>query len=658
MSFFDRFFKKSVRSGVFSFLFGQAAPDMKSGEFVNAYKGWVFACINAIADDTATLDLRLEKRVNKDEWQKVESHPALDLLRKVNSFNTFSDLIIATQSFLELEGDHFWYLVRGTNSQKILEIWPLDPTRMSVVKDDVAFVKGYVYHNEKGKEIPFDINEVLHFKRFNPHNPYRGLGTVQAAALEIDIDNFSGQWNKNFFYNSAMPSGVLEMDGTLTTEQYERLKAKWDAQHRGLENAQKLAILEGGLKFKPITMSQRDMDFLEQRKFSRDGILGIFRVPKAVIGITEDVNRANAEATEYVFAKRVIKPKMQFIVDRLNEFYLPLFGVNTSEMRFTYTDPVPRNLEYELQRKETGLRSGFYTINEVREEEGKEPLPYGDVVYFPVNLMPLGMTSASGGSATRDYEEKLDDQKPKKDIQTKDAEFSVDRRVVFIASEIDRTKGMFADIFLQQKSDYLRKLQYYKSVQKFSLQELEQGMFGDVTKWLVILSKPLTELLRSSVTYAGKEAIRQTGVSISFDMANPRVVTWLEVHALQSATEVNDTMKDEVRRILVEAVTSGKSITDIAGEISKFYEEQTEWRALRIARTEVIAGYNEGSLEGYRQSCVVKKKRWLTAQDDRVDEHCLKNERQGELNLESEFVSGGKAPPVHPNCRCTLLPIV
>lgn len=107
----------------------------------------------------------------------------------------------------------------------------------------------------------------------------------------------------------------------------------------------------------------------------------------------------------------------------------------------------------------------------------------------------------------------------------------------------------------------------------------------------------------------------------------------------------------------MQGVEQGKRADDIAGDIGEFFDQQGQWRALRIARTEVIAGYAEGSLEGYRQSGIVNMKQWLTAGDERVDPECLLNEEQGLVPINSGFASGVGAPPVHPNCRCVLQPV-
>ncbi len=153
---------------------------MKGPEFLGAYKGWVYSCVNAISEEVATIDLHLQ-RLTSDGWSEIPEHLALSTLADVNPFMSSSDLLIATQSFLELEGNAFWYLPRGSVTRKPAEIWLLDPTKTYVVKSATEFIGGYVYKNEKGEDVPFKREEIIHFKRFN------GCSIRPPSRLEVTI---------------------------------------------------------------------------------------------------------------------------------------------------------------------------------------------------------------------------------------------------------------------------------------------------------------------------------------------------------------------------------------------------------------------------------------------------------------------------------------
>src|SRR3990172_10560375 len=178
--------KKEFNPNVFSFLTGNEPPEMKGRAYLAAYKSWVYTCVNSIAEEIANMELMLFRKNAKGEAVPAPEHIAYKLINNVNNFTTSSQLMLGTQFYLELEGNTFWYLPKGKVTRKPGEIWLLDPTRMHIVKSAQEVVSGYVYQNEKGAMVPLESSEIVHFKRFNPLNRYRGMGTVAAAAIAID----------------------------------------------------------------------------------------------------------------------------------------------------------------------------------------------------------------------------------------------------------------------------------------------------------------------------------------------------------------------------------------------------------------------------------------------------------------------------------------
>jgi HK97 family phage portal protein len=639
MSIFDRFRKKEFNPNLFSFLFGQQAPDMKGNEYLRAYKSWVYTCVNAIAEEVANIDLRLMKWTSKGNIE-IYDHIALDLLKNVNNFSTSSMLFLGTQSYLELSGNTYWYLPKGNVTQKPAEIWLLDPTRMTVVRDSTEVISGYVYMNEKGAKIPVDVDEILHFKRFNPLDRYYGMGTVQAAAMAIDIDNYSAQWNKNFFYNSAVPSAVLETPEEITDEEYNRLKANWESKYQGLDNAHRLAILQGGMTYKPMNMTQKEMDFLEQRKFTRDEIMAMFRVPKTILGITDDVNRANAEASEYVFAKRVVQPRMQFLVDHLNEFYLPLFKVDPNTMWFEFDDPVPENVELDITYKGSGIRDGWLTPNEAREMEGLSPVENGDSVFMSALYTPLGQAI----DETKTY-----------DVKTK--QFSPERmkavnsRVRWLNNEIKRRTVKFSTIYKKVGEDIGNAIKTEaKSLVKGKVDDWLRIGLGALGTMDAYFGEEITDTHKTSLERAATQQLLRLASEVTFDLENPRAIDYIQTRGLFAVKSIDGTVKEKAKEIISRGVAEGLGPDETAKLLTQFYTENANVMATRLARTELVSAYSEGNLEAGLLDDNVVSKRWLALPD--ADEECLINEHDGEIPKDAGFSSGDFAPPVHPNCRC------
>jgi SPP1 gp7 family putative phage head morphogenesis protein len=117
-------------------------------------------------------------------------------------------------------------------------------------------------------------------------------------------------------------------------------------------------------------------------------------------------------------------------------------------------------------------------------------------------------------------------------------------------------------------------------------------------------------------------------------------------------------MKSEITDVLMTGVSNGESVDDIATSLAGFFDAGSEWKAERLARTETIDAYNQGNLEGYKQSGVVTGKSWLFDEGECKSEQCPDNMSQGVIPIDDDFQSGDDAPPAHPNCECSLQPEV
>ncbi len=676
MSLFDGFKKlftadtKQANPAIFGFFSASAMPKMGEKEFLKAYKGWVFACTNAIAERLADIELKLEQKT-KDGWQEVDpntSNTALDLINHVNDFQSFYELVYGYGAYQELHGNSFWYLPRSGNG-KVAEIWQLDPTRVQVVKSRKDFIAGYVFTNEIGEKVPLDPDEVIHFKRFNPLNPYRGMGTVEAAAIAIDTDTYASEWQRNFFGNSAIPSAILSSEGTLNQEAYDRIKANWDAKFKGVQNSNKLAILEGNLKYTLVGQTARDMQFSDGRKDMRDEILAIFRVPKTILGISEDVNFASAQATEYIFAKYVIKPKMKFFVTKLNEFYIPFLNLNPEQWRFTFVDPVPENIEQQIAVRESGIKNYYLTPNEARAEIGKEPVEGGDDLYIPTLMQPIAGSDQAEGPAP-EADPKARNRKLKKLFKLKrkiyiNVKKTAAKRNAYISEQIVSNYKIVSGLNDQLKSMLLKNLKQkgFASSHKKSLRvnkdeaanDLVRLLFSNYADWIGLLYGATKEGMSTIMEQAGKDAIAETGIDATFDLQNPRALDFLNKHALENTNSYSDSMKEDIALEVQQGVEQGQSVDGIASTLENFFDDQSDYRAERLARTETIDAYAQGNLEAYRQSGVVTGKEWLP--DESACPICQENQDDGVISLDDSFSSGDDAPPAHPNCECGLQPV-
>lgn len=387
MKIWDRFL---TRKKQFNFGFTNSwytPPERNVSGYLSAYADIysLFGIALRIATAVGEVKWRLYKGSERSERSQIAQHPILTLLDFANEFQTGQEVMELTQLHIDLAGKAYWYLPKNRLGVPG-EVWVLPPHLIKVVSSKERFISGYMY--QAGQEsIPLKASDVIRFPMPDPANPLGGIGFVQASAVELDSESYAGKYNRNFFYNSARPDAVLEYEEKLSDEEFERLRHQWEAKYGGLNNAHKVAILEGGVKYKQIQVMQKDMDFIQLRKMTRENLLFAFGMPLSVMGITENVNRANAEAGDYTFARWLIKPRLIRIKNKLNEQLLTMFP-QAKGVELDFDEVVPETVEQKKLLAESGVKAGWMTINEARKLNGLDPVPTGDVFLIPMNLIP------------------------------------------------------------------------------------------------------------------------------------------------------------------------------------------------------------------------------------------------------------------------------
>ena len=170
---------------------------------------------------------------------------------------------------------------------------------------------------------------------------YRGLGPIGSLLIDIEGETAASEWNTRFFRQGAEPGGVIEVPEGLNDQQFEELNERWNQQHKGVRNAHRVAIVEMG-QWKSNRLTMRDMQFEQLRRFNRETFRQAYGFPKPLLGDVEDVNRANAEAAEIVFARWLQVPRLNRWRTLLNDDFLPAFGSMGSGFVFDYENPIPQ----------------------------------------------------------------------------------------------------------------------------------------------------------------------------------------------------------------------------------------------------------------------------------------------------------------------------
>ena len=672
-------------------VYGQLAPPRKMSEYIDSLRGWVYACVSVRADEVARANIRLYQAQGEDV-NEITSHPILDLIYRPNPYMTKFDLMWLTSVYLDTTGEAPWFLY--IENGKIRGIYLLRPDRLTPIGFDdpkgQQVLQKYRYQTLAGAFVDIDPQELIFIKNPDPSNPFRGMSIVKAAAVTIDIDDYAEQFNKSFFYNSARPDALMTSEKNLTDKQVKELKKQIGEMYSGYTNAHKVMVLAGGLDFKPLALSQKDMDFLAQQNFTRDKILALFRVPRTVLGLTDDVNRANAEATDYVFARRTVTPILERIFEQLNEFFVPLFS-NTA-LFLDFDDVVPLDAERDSRIQSAQIANGIKTVNEVRSENGDAAVEGGDQLLVPFNLVPLGSPAvplpapakglryAKGarirGRETEDISEAiLSEVLPEARRLVRKAHRRGQKQAdildneAFIAEYVkaaDKYEGLFRKkqmaFFERQKKKVLGKFPK-KAPSDFLLDPADEGADADAF---------FTGLEIELALHQGTLAATKVGAVFTL---SDDVKKWISERIFRFSFDAAEETNVKLQKVIQDSIEQGLSISDTRRQVSGLFDEMAGYRAERIARTEVIKTSNYAALMAYDQSGVVEGKRWIAV--DSACEFCLEAEHKfNNVPLMENFLdkgdtftgaSGGKMvldyedimqPPLHANCRCTIGAII
>lgn len=640
-----------------------APTSVKGKDYINAYKtmSWVHACVRVIAQTMAAVNWRLYKTSGK-EWKEITEHRVLMLFNKPNAFQTRSELFELTSINLELLGEAFWLLAKEENARRIVGLIPLNPTKMELeLKDNEPYRWKYKMHPDV---MTLELEDVIQFKYPNPDNPYRGLSPLMAGAETADADYYASKFNKNYFFNSANPSGAFTTESKLSNEEFERLKKQVETLYQGVDKAHKAILLEKGMKYEPIQVTHKDMQFLDLRKLARVEIASIFGVPLSKLGISEEVNRATAYINDYTFAKNTIEPKLVLMRESLNDYLLPRFGDN---LYFDFDSVIPRDREFELKKYQTYADMGIMTINEIREELGLEPVDWGDRPFNPKAGINLNFEPEEK-KETRDLAAEV---WKSMDSKSKGIEENLKG---WVAARFEKQRKKILDLWDKVfegsiKSDSLLLSNPPIPERKINDAEFDRNVdkllgmiFTD--EELKIWKSKYNEEFPEWFIYASEEVARRFGLRLTLDPNSATVGDVLMLRSQRFAKQINDTTFKQLKKSLGEGWRLGEGEQELKKRVTQVMTLGKRQRAATISRTELWSAANEAHQMTYQVNGI-EYKQWFTALDERVrEDHRIAHAqivKTGEpFTVGGEYLMYPGDPKGSPeniiNCRCISTP--
>jgi len=474
---------------------------------------------------------------------------------------------------------------------------------------------------------------------------------------------------KRFFYNDAKPPVVIQAPG-IDKKGADRLKEEWVQKYSGYHNAHKPAILSWEAKIHELGKAQKEMDFVESRKFLRDTANQHFQVPPEVMGIVENSNRATIEAADYLYTKNVLKPCLDLIQQQLQAQLVPQFD---EKLIWEFDNPVPEDKEFKLKQANDGLEKGAITVDEWREANEKDPLPKdrGQVLYVPYNavITPVEeLGDGEGDDEGKAYRGNEVRAGPRKELSE---EQKTAIWWTFEKNARKREPALIRDLkkfFQAQQDEITRNLTEILGGEEGNIEGLQKdadSLLERLINWAAQVAA-MKKLLRShwlaSMQDGHRLATETFGLAVSFDLLAPAMTEWIDTHGAEKVKGINETTRAALRETLAEGLREGESVPKLRDRVTEVFTRAKGPRSEAIARTETHNSMAYGTFETYR-TAGVKKKEWLATRDARVrDSHDALNGDKVEIG---ERFKNGLMYPGDPNgparevinCRCTLLPV-
>ena len=363
----------------------------------------VYACVRILAEAIAGLPLHLYRYTDNEGKAKAIDHPLYLLLHdepnpEMSSF-VFRETLM---THLLLWGNAYAQIIRNGKGE-VIALYPLMPNKMTVDRDE----NGKLYYSyqrttdevfKENSTVILRPSDVLHIPGLG-FDGLVGYSPIAMAKNAIGLAIAAEEYGSKFYANGAAPSGVLEHPGTLKDPA--KIRESWNNAFGGSANAGKVAVLEEGLKYTPISINPSEAQFLETRKFQISEIARIFRVPPHMVGDLDRSTFSNIENMSLEFVQYTLRP---WLVRWEQAIYRSLFNAEEKKTlfaKFNVDGLLRGDYATRMQGYATAIQNGFMSPNDVRTMEDWDLIPDelgGNLYLTNGSLCPLSMAGAAYGS--------------------------------------------------------------------------------------------------------------------------------------------------------------------------------------------------------------------------------------------------------------------
>lgn len=374
----DKPVKDRTSGSAYTFFMGGSTAGKNVNERSAMQMTAVYACVRILSEAIAGLPLHMYRYKDEGGKEKATGHTLYHLLHDEPNPEMTSFVFRETlMTHLLLWGNAYAQIIRNGKGE-VIALYPLMPNRMEVNRDQNGMLY-YVYQKSsddaptmEGSSVILSPSEVLHVPGLG-FDGLVGYSPIAMAKNAIGLSMAAEEYGAKFYANGAAPSGVLEHPGVLKDPA--KVRDSWNAAFGGSSNSHKVAVLEEGLKYTPISISPNEAQFLETRKFQIDEIARIFRVPPHMVGDLEKSSFSNIENMSREFVTYTLSPWMVRWEQSLSKALLSEEEKVSYFFRFNVDGLLRGSYHERMQGYSVGIQNGFMCPNDVRELEDLDLIP-------------------------------------------------------------------------------------------------------------------------------------------------------------------------------------------------------------------------------------------------------------------------------------------
>lgn len=459
------FFKKILRRNepditddrFYSPLIKQSSTGMQITPEVAMRSSAVLGCVRVLSETMAMLPLLMYLRESDTKRKRETTHPLYRLLHnKPNRWQTSFEFREMMMGHCLLRGNAYAQKVYTKDQRKIIELVPLNPTRMQPKLSNEGEVE-YHYTYLNGVKVIFPQDKIFHLKGMGDDG-LQGISVISYSEDPVGIAIATQEYQGRFFSNDASPGGVITHPSKMSDKAYQNLKKSWSETFQGIKNSHKAAILEEGMQWKTIGMTSVDAQLLENRRFQTEEIARIFRVPLHLIQDLQRATFSNIESQDMQFVKHTILPWCKRWEDAIQARILD----EKESTQYYFEFLVDGLLRGDFKTRQEGLsvmrNNGIINADEWRALENMNPQDndQGSVYLVPANMVNAAHADKMGPPNSTDNQDPKDEPKDNQKQSQDSLDFIKKQGVLVINDRLSLIESKEEKAFMQclKKEDW------------------------------------------------------------------------------------------------------------------------------------------------------------------------------------------------------------